>query len=70
MAVLMNRALGIQEIWKAERDAVIAALAAPGSKARNEPGVLSVSNFKQIGTRVWPETDEPKASRGHAPNLD
>ena len=70
VVVLMNRALETQEIWKAERDVVIAALAAPGSKARNERGALSVSKFKQIGTRVWPEPDEPKASRGHAPNSD
>ena len=68
--VLMNRALETQEIWKAERDAVVAALAAPGSKARNERGALSVSKFKQIGTRVWPEPDEPDASRDLAPNSD
>ena len=59
LMVLMNRALETQEIWKAERDAVVAALTAPGSKARNQRGALSVSKFRQIGTRVWPERDEP-----------
>lgn len=64
LLVLMNPALETQEIWKAERNAVVAALAAPGSKARNKRGALSVSKFKQIGTRVWPERNEPAAGRG------
>ena len=62
LLVLMDQELETQEIWKAKRDAVLAALAAPGSKARNERGALSVSKFRQIGTRVWPETEEHKAS--------
>lgn len=66
LLVLMNQALDTQEIWKAERDSVLAALAAPGSKARNERGALSVSKFKQIGTRVWPEPEEHNASGGHS----
>ena len=59
LMVLMNRALETQEIWKAERDEVVAALTAPGSKARNQRGAPSVSKFRQIGTQVWPETAEP-----------
>ena len=55
LMVLMNRELETQEIWRAERKAVLKALAAPGSKARNERGALSVSKFRQIGTRVWPQ---------------
>ena len=54
LMVLMDQALQTLEIWKADRDAVLAALAAPGSKARNERGALSVSKFRQIGIRVWP----------------
>ena len=58
LMVLMDQALQTLEIWKADRDAVLAALAAPGSKARNERGALSVSKFRQIGTRLWPAPDE------------
>ncbi len=45
------RAIGI---WQAERDAIAAAIAAPGSKARNERGALAVSKFKSIGRKIWP----------------
>lgn len=40
-------------IYEAERDAVIAALTAPGSKSRNERGALGVAKFKSIGRQVW-----------------
>jgi len=50
----MDPALENKGIWKAERNAVVAFLSAPGSKARNERGALSVSKLRQIGTRVWP----------------
>ena len=55
LMVLMNQEMETQEIWRAERNAVLKALAAPGSKAKNERGALSVSEFRQIGTRVWPQ---------------
>ena len=55
LMVLMNQGLETQAIWKAERKAVVKALTAPGSKARNQRGALSVSKFKQIGTQVWPQ---------------
>jgi hypothetical protein len=44
------------EIWRAERDAVIARLIAPGSKSRNDRGSMGISQFKSIpGARiVWP----------------
>lgn len=41
-------------VWEAERDAVVAALACPGSRARNERRSLSVSHFKRIGHQRWP----------------
>ena len=50
----MNEAFETLEIWEAERSAVVEALTAPGSKARNRRGSLAVSKFKQIGKRVWP----------------
>jgi hypothetical protein len=44
------------EIWRAERDAVIARLTAPGSKSRNERFSMGISQFKSIpgAQRVWP----------------
>jgi hypothetical protein len=45
------RAIGI---WQAEREAIAVAIAAPGGKARNERGSLTVSKFKSIGREIWP----------------
>ena len=52
--VLMNEAYDTLEIWTATRDQVVCTLNKPGSKARNERRAMSVTKFKQIGTRVWP----------------
>jgi hypothetical protein len=41
------------EIFEAERPAIETALKAPGSKARNERGALSISKFKSIGQLAW-----------------
>jgi hypothetical protein len=41
------------EIYEAPRKKVCEALAKPGSKARNERGALSVSQFKRIATLRW-----------------
>jgi hypothetical protein len=41
-------------IWRAPKNAVVSALTAPGSKARNERHTMAVSKFKSIGKRVWP----------------
>jgi len=43
-------ALEIYEAWRAD---VLAALSAPGSKARNERGALAVSKFKSIAKLRW-----------------
>ena len=51
--VLMNKDYDAVEIWEAPRDSVEARLTAPGSKARNERGAMSVSQFKSIAERVW-----------------
>jgi len=40
-------------IYEALREAVIAALTAPGSKSRNERGALGISKFKSIGVIRW-----------------
>jgi hypothetical protein len=51
--VLLDENFDAAEIHEAEREAVLAALAAPGSKARNERGALGVAKFKAIGRLRW-----------------
>ena len=52
--VLMTADFEPFAIHEADRPAVEAALQAPGSKARNDRGSLSISKFKSIGRQVWP----------------
>jgi hypothetical protein len=61
LLVLLNQNLETTAIYEADREPVRHALLAPGSRARNERGALSVSRFKAIGQRVWP-TELPPAS--------
>jgi hypothetical protein len=49
LLVLLDESLDATEIHEAKRKAVLAALAAPGSRARNERGALGVNKFKAIG---------------------
>jgi hypothetical protein len=44
------------EIYEAERGAVLAALGAPGSNARNQRGALPITKFKAIGHLRWQST--------------
>jgi hypothetical protein len=53
LLVLLDETFDAFAIYEAKRAAVVAALAVPGSKARNERGALSVSKFKAIGRVVW-----------------
>ena len=53
LMVLLDENLDAFEIVEADRGPVIAALAAPGSRARNERGALGVNKFRSIGRRVW-----------------
>jgi hypothetical protein len=53
LMVLLDENFDAIEIHEAQRSAVVAALSAPGSKARNERGALAVSKFKGIGTLRW-----------------
>jgi Family of unknown function (DUF6998) len=59
LLVLLNVEFRATEIWQAERQAIEAALSAPGSIARNERGALAVSKFKSIGRKVWPNPASP-----------
>jgi hypothetical protein len=54
LLVILNCNFDAVEIHEASRRAVVSALKAPGSKARNERGALSVERFKAIGTPRWP----------------
>jgi len=63
LLVILSPDLEAREIHEAERDAIALALAAPGSKARNTRGQLSVSKFKSIGRKVWPFDGDVVASR-------
>jgi len=57
LMVLLDHDFNAVEIYEAERAAVVAALAAPGSKARNERSSMAVSKFKSIGKRRWRKPD-------------
>lgn len=53
LVVLLDARYDATAIYEAGREAVCAALAVPGSRAR-ERGVLSVRKFVAVGRRVWP----------------
>jgi len=53
LLVLLDETFDAISIHEAQRADVLAALAAPGSKSRNERGALSVGKFKAIGRTVW-----------------
>jgi len=53
LMVLLGPGYEVTEIYEAERAVIEEALAAPGSRARNERGALAVSRFRAIGRRVW-----------------
>jgi hypothetical protein len=56
LVLLDNATLEPREMWEAPFPEVITRLAEPGSKARNERGALSVSDFRRLRSvrRVWP----------------
>lgn len=56
--VLLNEDFELRGVYEASRKDVEAALNAPGSKARNERGALSVSKFKSISKCVWCDRHE------------
>lgn len=53
LMVLLDGNFDAIEIHEAERAVVIARLAEPGSKSRNERGSLGVNQFKAIGHLRW-----------------
>jgi hypothetical protein len=57
LLVLLDENFNATAIYEADRQAVLAALAAPGSISRNERGALAVSKFKAIGRLRWKHSD-------------
>lgn len=55
LLVLLDEKFNPTAIYEASRAALTDALQRPGSKARNERGQLSVSQFKAAGRRIWPD---------------
>lgn len=53
MLVMLDMDYSPWIIWRAGRGQVLDALAAPGSKSRNERGALSVSKFRSFAEPVW-----------------
>jgi hypothetical protein len=53
MLVLLGEDFEVLSVYEAERSAIEKAILAPGSKARNERGALSISKFTSIGRLVW-----------------
>jgi len=51
--VLLDANFDAFEMYEAERPAVVEVLTAPGSRARNERGAMTVSKFKSIGRLRW-----------------
>lgn len=54
LVVVMDELFNVRWMFEADRGAIETALKAPGSKARNERGALSLIKFKSIGRQVWP----------------
>jgi hypothetical protein len=54
LLVILDMEFRATGIWRAEREAIAVAIAAPGSRARNERHSLAVSKFKSIGRKIWP----------------
>jgi hypothetical protein len=53
LLVLLDAQFDALAIYEADRDAVVAALVAPGSKSRNERGALGVTKFRSIARKIW-----------------
>ena len=56
LLVLLDQNFEAFAIYEAERAPIIAALTAPGSRARNERNAMAVSKFKSIGKLRWQRT--------------
>jgi hypothetical protein len=62
LMVLLDHEFNATQIFEAKRRDIVAALIAPGSRARNERFALSVSKFKSIGKLRWERSRTSEAS--------
>jgi hypothetical protein len=53
LLVLLDENFDAKAIYEASRKAIVQAISAPGSRARNERGSLGVNKFKSIGCARW-----------------
>jgi hypothetical protein len=53
LLVLVDENFDAYEIHEAEREAVISAITAPGSKSRNERWSLALNQFTRVGSLRW-----------------
>lgn len=53
LLVLLDEHFEALAIYEAPREPIVAALLAPGSKARTERGQLTVSKIKSLGQLIW-----------------
>ena len=58
LLVLLDENFEATAIYEALRAPILAALSAPGGRARNERGALAVSKFKAIGKLRWSVRNE------------
>lgn len=64
LLVLLDEEYNATEIYEADREVVVAALTAPGSRSRNERGALSIGKFKSIGMPRWRCGEAPGSAAG------
>lgn len=60
LLVLLDENYDAFVMYEASRDEVVAALEAPGSRARNERNQLGIAKFKAISTCRWSKVTEPE----------
>jgi hypothetical protein len=61
LLVLLDDHFEAVAIYEASREPIVAALVAPGSKARAERGQLTVSKVKSLGQLTWSRPDPTEA---------
>ena len=69
LLVLLDDSFMVLSIHRVERSQIVEALTAPGSRAREVRGQLSVSKFTSIGAQIWPpqkQADNRITSVDHA----
>ena len=60
LLVLLDENYDAFAMYEASRNAVVAALLAPGSKSRNERNQLGIAKFKSISRLRWSKVAEPE----------